>query len=46
MQKIGVSKVNRNNILWCEKNFKKNEKMLLTLGYPCDILTKLTRETH
>ena len=46
MRKIGVSQVNENNILWCENFFRKNEIFLLTLGYPCATITKLTRETH
>ena len=41
-----LSRVDKNNILWCENFFEKNEILLLTLGYPCATITKLTRETH
>ena len=34
MLKIGVSQVDKNNILWCENFFVKIEILLLTLGYP------------
>ena len=44
--KIGVSLVSKTYILWYENFFVKNENFLLTLGYPCAILTKLTRKMH
>ena len=40
MLKIGVSQVDKNNILWCENFFVKIEILLLTLGYPRAIITK------